>query len=404
VKFFPLWSRKGLIPPTGPFVHTGPTTSLATLTVSPSSASIVSPNTQTFTASGRYLDGTTASPVPNVVWSSSDPTISPIDPTTGIASVGPNSGNVVITGTDAASGVFGTASLMVTGGITGIIAQRLGALVQSLVGHATVIVDGTAAQRLGVLRQVAAGLSLPDVTGTAAQRLGGLRQAATGNQSTFLPTNISGCVEWLRSDLGITLNGSTVSAWADQSGNGNNVTQGTALKQPGYSASGGALGNAYTSWTSNSAQILKGTLAATLNTAYEYFFIADYDGAGTDNYGLDFGANFSAVNNTGSGGVWSPGQAASAINFSGVATNVPHIINYQAGVASSAATIDGGSPLTNGAAPSSGLTSIQIGSYGGDLGAFGWGGKIYEVIVYNRALTSGERTQINNYAVSRYGT
>jgi hypothetical protein len=42
---------------------------------------------------------------------------------------------------------------------------------------------------------------------------------------------------WLVSDLGITLNGSTVSAWADQSGNGRNATQGNASLQPTRNAS-----------------------------------------------------------------------------------------------------------------------------------------------------------------------
>ena len=37
---------------------------------------------------------------------------------------------------------------------------------------------------------------------------------------------------WLRGDAGITLAGSVVSAWADQSGRGNNVSQGTGSKQP----------------------------------------------------------------------------------------------------------------------------------------------------------------------------
>lgn len=43
--------------------------------------------------------------------------------------------------------------------------------------------------------------------------------------NVFSPTQISGLVLWLRSDLGITKDGGNlVSAWADQSGNGNNAT------------------------------------------------------------------------------------------------------------------------------------------------------------------------------------
>lgn len=49
----------------------------------------------------------------------------------------------------------------------------------------------------------------------------------------FVPTDIAGCVLWLRSDLGITKDGADkVSAWADQSGNGNDVEQAGAGNQP----------------------------------------------------------------------------------------------------------------------------------------------------------------------------
>lgn len=53
----------------------------------------------------------------------------------------------------------------------------------------------------------------------------------------------SAVVAWWRADLGITLNGSTVSAWADQSGNGFHLLQGTSGAQPTYSAASATYNN-----------------------------------------------------------------------------------------------------------------------------------------------------------------
>lgn len=49
---------------------------------------------------------------------------------------------------------------------------------------------------------------------------------------------------WLRADLGITLNSGNVSAWADQSGNGRHLTQGTMGAQPAYATTGGPANGA----------------------------------------------------------------------------------------------------------------------------------------------------------------
>jgi hypothetical protein len=41
---------------------------------------------------------------------------------------------------------------------------------------------------------------------------------------------------WLAADMGVTQSGGTVSAWADQSGNGNNAVQATTVNQPSFVA------------------------------------------------------------------------------------------------------------------------------------------------------------------------
>ncbi len=51
--------------------------------------------------------------------------------------------------------------------------------------------------------------------------------------SGTLPTNLpTGMLLWLANDAGVIANGSTVMAWDDQSGNGNNAVQATAVNQP----------------------------------------------------------------------------------------------------------------------------------------------------------------------------
>lgn len=44
-------------------------------------------------------------------------------------------------------------------------------------------------------------------------------------------------IAWFRSDLGVSIVGSGVATWADQSGNARDVTQGTDPNRPGWSAS-----------------------------------------------------------------------------------------------------------------------------------------------------------------------
>ena len=48
------------------------------------------------------------------------------------------------------------------------------------------------------------------------------------------PSSVSGLDLWLRADTGITVASGRVSAWADQSGAGNNAAQATAANQPAY--------------------------------------------------------------------------------------------------------------------------------------------------------------------------
>jgi len=51
-----------------------------------------------------------------------------------------------------------------------------------------------------------------------------LRRIKIGGSAPFSPSDLSGLSMWLKADAGVTLLGSNVTAWADQSGNGRNAT------------------------------------------------------------------------------------------------------------------------------------------------------------------------------------
>ena len=58
-------------------------------------------------------------------------------------------------------------------------------------------------------------------------------------QGVWSPDDESSLVAWYQNAVGITLNGSDVSAWADSSSNSYDIVQATAVEQPAYS--GGVL-------------------------------------------------------------------------------------------------------------------------------------------------------------------
>jgi hypothetical protein len=101
-------------------------------------------------------------------------------------------------------------------------------------------------------------------------------KGARGNG--FLPTQVNGCVLWLRADQGITFGSGSlgVQAWADLSGNGNDFSNATLANQPNWLPSStingqpAVQGNGTSSFlqaTKFTDKIMSGTLAAkTLNT------------------------------------------------------------------------------------------------------------------------------------------
>jgi hypothetical protein len=69
----------------------------------------------------------------------------------------------------------------------------------------------------------------------------GLSLVSTRPSGAWSPSDEAGLEAWYQNKVGITLNGTDVSAWEDSSTNGVDMVQDTATEQPAYNASTGAL-------------------------------------------------------------------------------------------------------------------------------------------------------------------
>jgi hypothetical protein len=224
---------------------------------------------------------------------------------------------------------------------------------------------------------------------------------------------------WVRADLGIGLNGSAVSTWADYSGEGNNFAQATASLQPAPTANG-IGGRPGISFDGTSDQINGPSFHGMLSDPADWtLFVVGG--------GWTWGASVHAY--YGRGMLGAP-VLGSSYFYVGVTTEAgpgfgtgywdasAHRIGYEDSAAEGqnvivAGTSDGGEVTTrvNGSAGSttSGATGagvnslatlLQIGKGNGNLNY--WDGSISEVLVFDGTLSGEEINQVEQYLGDRY--
>jgi len=218
---------------------------------------------------------------------------------------------------------------------------------------------------------------------------------------SFIPTNISGCILWLRSDLGITMDGSNrVSKWADQSGIGNDFSQSIDANKfvwtdselngyPGLIADGSSdemhcVGFTYMqpidfymvvkqiSWTSTD-RIMGDT------AAHGYAFNIAQLLVGSPDIAIYSGTDWVCVNSDLTVGSYKLLQAT----FNG---------------ASSLTRVNGGSPVTGnpGVVGSTDLWLASIdGANHGNI-------SFVEIVAYNSAIGDSDRINLQNYFNGKY--
>ena len=112
----------------------------------------------------------------------------------------------------------------------------------------------------------------------------GLSLVNKQSQGTWTPSDEASLKAWYQNAVGITLNGSDVSNWADSSSNSFDMAQASATNQPAYSAGTLTFNSADTNYLQSSSNIeLPGafTIGIRLNPSnFSNVIIGDNDGGG----------------------------------------------------------------------------------------------------------------------------
>ncbi len=233
-------------------------------------------------------------------------------------------------------------------------------------------------------------------------------------------------VLWLSADEGVysntagttpAANGNNVAVWADRSGNGNNATHGTATERPDF-RTGVRNGLPVIRFTAANGDRLLSTGLATANRA-SVFAIASWSSLPSMNPGIIQGApagsGFSTSPGEKSIGMWVADNGGNEVWGRGVQSNgtsvdIPKQTGTNTGTFYSFLNLYGASSIiqyvnngTAGTANYNGTlndwSDFGIGRQAGES----WNGDIAEVIVFNIAVNSAQRTIINNYLAAKYG-
>jgi hypothetical protein len=213
----------------------------------------------------------------------------------------------------------------------------------------------------------------------------------------FSPTDLTGLALWLKADAGVTLSGADVTAWADQSGNGNNAS---AVGTPSLSTvSGKTFMNfaggyfyGYELLTSAYATIMcVARFSATRDIEMIFELIS---GGGVASLALYRGFNL------GSGYRIYNGENVSSNSLTN--NNQTYLFG---------ATVDGdqGDLFLNGNDDGDDycgeLTpegNYYLGYYGADGDQITTEMKMAEIVIYDRPLTYPEKTQVEEYLNTKY--
>ena len=239
----------------------------------------------------------------------------------------------------------------------------------------------------------------------------------------FSVKDLQGLSLWLKADAGVTLAGSNVTEWADQSGNGRNATPNDPTNKPLFNASD-KNGKPTISLTSMSDYIERvftissNPLGASGSTAFSVQYVEDVCGAFDDNGPIfgNFGGSEDSFGTYQSHYPYGPDcfvYDAFGTRLRKNEITPPVTITNAWTLYSVKSTNNDWQSFVNGQLMYSDPTNTYSSAVGGDdatlyigkqtaAGTFRLKGKVAEVIVYNRVLTTSERQKVEAYLNAKY--
>jgi hypothetical protein len=225
----------------------------------------------------------------------------------------------------------------------------------------------------------------------------------------FLPNRLQGLSLWLKADAGVTLSGSDVTAWADQSENGNNATAAAAYR-PTFVSTDAQFNNKPSilfNGDGNSFVIPSINFDINANNSiFVAFRVSDgtigtfLTQGGEGNYFLGMTNSALNISNSNVVVIILAGVVSNGEKYIVSATNNNHSFTlYQNG------SQVGNTTFYNGF--DGGGTKMLIGGdttpvNNGQADSYFLNGKIAEIIVYDTAVTTSERQQVEAYLNAKY--
>ncbi len=231
-----------------------------------------------------------------------------------------------------------------------------------------------------------------------------------------LPSDVAGLAGWWKADAGLTLSGSSVTGWADQSGNGYDLS---AVGTPTYVpqvASNGRPGILFDDATGEALEIDSNLgitdapftiLVCAQSDDATKFQVAAYLGD-KDKGNLEFHVvSFSGHIGGDPVGIWSRSSVASgaASSSTGYTVDTPHVLaGVFAGAAQRDVWIDNAGNVQNTTSSTPlGLDRFSVGrgadAFPGDY----LSGHVFEVLAYNVALSTANRQALQTYLANKWG-